>query len=410
MKKLKYVIIGIGILVALGVVVYLAKGSSSVEVEVYTVKTDNITSFIDEIASVKANNQRIVYSKGVGEVLKLDVSAGKSIKKGDIIAVLNTEEAELQIKSLQAKKNALYATYNEAIKFPAQEIIDNAEANVRSKEILVESAKSDAEKAEKLLNEGAISKDNYQDTLDNLELQQEALKVAENELANIKKGPSENIKKQYEAQLSELDYQIAILNENKGNAFVKVPIDGVVLETYVKEGSYLQPGAPVIEIGNDENLYLESDILVSEVGDIKEGAKVIVYSDDLEIEDIAGEVTKIHPKAFSKVSDLGIEQKRVKIEIDLNDNIDVLKVGYEVNAKIVTDEKKDSIVVPDSAIFDFEDGDYAYVVNENSAVLRKVETGIEGEDMIEITSGLNEGDKVILNPDENVKEGVEVEY
>ncbi|MBZ2174448.1 efflux RND transporter periplasmic adaptor subunit [Schnuerera sp. xch1] len=410
MKKLKYVIIGIGILVALGVVVYLAKGSSSVEVEVYTVKTDNITSFIDEIASVKANNQRIVYSKAVGEVLKLDVSAGKSIKKGDIIAVLNTEEAELQIKSLQAKKNALYATYNEAIKLPAQEIIDNAEANVRSKEILVESAKSDAEKAEKLFNEGAISKDNYQDTLDNLELQQEALKVAENELANIKKGPSENIKKQYEAQLSELDYQIAILNENKGNAFVKAPIDGVVLETYVKEGSYLQPGAPVIEIGNDENLYLESDILVSEVGDIKEGAKVIVYSDDLEIEDIAGEVTKIHPKAFSKVSDLGIEQKRVKIEIDLNNNIDVLKVGYEVNAKIVTDEKKDSIVVPDSAIFDFEDGDYAYVVDGNNAVLRKVETGIGGEDMIEITSGLNEGDKVILSPDENVREGVEVKY
>lgn len=410
MKKLKYVIIGLGILVVIGMAVYLTKDSNLVKVEVYKVKRDDITSFIEEIASVKANNQRIIYSKGAEEVLKLDVSVGKNIKKGDVIAVLNSEETDLQIKSLQAKKDALYATYNEAIKLPAQEIIDNTEANVRSKEILVESAKSDAEKAEALFNEGAISKENFQDTLNNYELQQEALKVAKNELENIKRGPSENIKKQYEAQLSDLDYQIGILKENKGNAFIHSPIDGVVLETYVKEGSYLQPGVPVIEIANNEELYLESDILVSEVGDIVEGAKVIVYSDDLEIEGYMGEVTKIHPKAFNKVSDLGIEQKRVKTEIDLDETIDILKVGYEVNVKIVTDEKKGSIVVPDSAIFDFEDGDYIYVVDESNAVLRKVETGIEGEDIVEITSGLNEGDIVILRPDENIKEGVQVNY
>ncbi|MGF7059395.1 efflux RND transporter periplasmic adaptor subunit [Brassicibacter mesophilus] len=410
MKKMKYVIIATVLLAMVGVGVYFAKGNSAVKVETFTAKRDDIKSFIDETATVKANNQRIVYSKSVGEVLKLDVSAGEEIKKGDIIAVLNTEEAELQIKSLKAKKNALLASYSEATKLPDKEIINKAEANVRSIEILVENAKNDAEKSKKLFEEGAISEDNYQNALNNLKIQQEALEVAKNELASIKKGPSENIKKQYEAQISEIDYQIDILNKNKGNSLIEAPIDGIVLETYVKEGAYLQPGVPVLEIGNGNDLYLEVDILVSEIGEIKENAPVIVYNDDLDIENITGVVTKIYPKAFSKISDLGIEQKRVKIEIDLNNDTDRLKVGYDVNAKIVTNEKKNSIIVPDSAVFDYEDGDYVYILNENTAGLRKVETGIEGEDMIEIISGVKTGERVILSPDEKIKEGVEVKY
>lgn len=410
MKKWKYVVIGIGILAVLGIGAYAVKGSGAVDVEVYTVKSDAIKSFIDEIATVKANNQRIVYSKSIGEVLKLDVSVGKTIKKGDIIAILNTEEADLQIKSLQEKKNALIASFNEATKLPDKEIINKAEANVRSKEILVENAKNDADKSEKLFEEGAISEDNYQNALNNLKLQQESLEAAKSDLASIKKGPSQNIKKQYEAQISELDYQIDILNKNKGNSFIEAPIDGVVLETYVKEGAYLQPGAQVVEIGDDKDLYLEVDILVNELGDIKEGAPVIVYSGDLDIEDITGVVKKIHPKAFSKISDLGIEQKRVKIEIELTENTDNLKIDYDVNAKIVTQEKKSSIVAPDTAVFDYDDGDYVYVLDGNIARLRKIQSGIEGEDTIEVVSGLKEGDKVILNPDEKIKEGVEVKY
>ncbi|WP_352420509.1 efflux RND transporter periplasmic adaptor subunit [Proteiniborus sp.] len=410
MKKLKYFIIGLVILAVIGVGTYVAMRNSAVVAESYTVKSDDIKRFIDEIATVKAKNQRIVYSKSAGEVVKLDVSAGKTMKKGDIIAVINAEEAELQIKSIQAKKDALLALYKEATKLPTQEIINNAEANVRSIEILAENAKIDVEKAEKLVKEGAISQDNYQNALNNLKLQQEALEIANNELASIKKGPSENIKKQFEAQLSELDYQIDILNKSKGNALIEAPIDGVILETYVKEGSYLQPGIPVIEIGNDKDLYLEADVLISEVGDVKDGAQVLVYSDDLDIESITGIVTRIHPKAFSKISELGIEQKRVKIEIELSGNTDVLKVGYDVNVKIVTHDKKSIIAVPDSAIFDYEDGKYVYVVDGSKAALRKVETGIEGEDMIEIVSGLKEDDIVILNPDVEIKEGVQVKF
>lgn len=410
MKKFKYIIIGIGILVILGVGGYIVTKNNAVEVETHIVKNGDIISFIDEVATVKATNQRVVYSKSAGEVLKLEVNVGEMVKKGDIIAILNSEEAELQMKSLQAKKDALLASYNEATKLPDQEIINNAEANVRSIEILVENASRDAEKAEKLYSEGAISEDNYQNALNNLKLQQEALEVAKNDLVNIKKGPSENIKKQYEAQISELDFQIDILNKNKGNALIEAPIDGVILETYVKEGSYLLPGASVIEIGNNKDLYLESDILVSEVGDIKEGASVIVYSDDFNIEGLEGQVSRIYPKAFSKISDLGIEQKRVKVEIALDGNTSVLKVGYEVNAKIVTEEKKGVIVIPDTAIFDFEDGDYVYVLEESKATLRKVEIGIEGEEEIEILSGLKEGEVIILHPDENIEEGIEVKY
>jgi HlyD family secretion protein len=244
--------------------------------------------------------------------------------------------------------------------------------------------------------------------LNNLEIQENSLKEAQNELALLQKGASSNIKNQYEAQIASMTYEIQKLEDTKNDYIIKAPTDGKILDVYIKESAFLQPGTKVIEIGNINRLYVEADILATDVGNVAKDQKAIVTSDDIDIGELKGVVSKVYPKAFSKLSDLGIEQKRVKVDVDLNNISSKLKAGYDVTTKIVTNEKNNVLQIPKNSVFQMENKNYVFVVENSKVKLRQIKTGIEGDDNIEVISGLKEGEKVIISPDKDIKEGIKV--
>jgi len=407
MKKQK-IIIGLAVLLIIIGIAYVIKGGREIEAEVVEVERGDVTSFVEETAVVKSRNQRTIYAQTMGEIQEIRVEEGDFVRKGETIAVVDTTKNELQIKMMEAQLEGLKAVYREALKGADEEKIKQAEASVRSLQIRVEQARREAENSKKLYEEDAISYEAYKNAVDNLALQEESLKIAQNELALLKKGASSNILKQHQAKIKELEYQIEMLKQSREDLVITSSISGTVLDVLVKEGIYLQPGMAMFEIGDTHRLYVEADILIGDVGEIKEGADVIITSDDLNMKLIKGKVSKIYPKAFSKMSDLGVEQKRVKVEIDLLEQSPKLKVGYEVTAKIITAFKNDVLYVPKSAVFEKENEKYVFVVENHRAALRKVETGIEGEDVVEIKSGLTEGETIILYPDNDIEEGITI--
>ncbi|KPU27663.1 hypothetical protein TR13x_03820 [Caloranaerobacter sp. TR13] len=406
MKK-KGLIIGVVIVLAISAFAIANSVGKAIEAEVYKVSKGDVVEYIDETAQVKSESDRMIYSKMMGDVDEIKVEVGDRVKKGDTLVIINTDNIDLEIKSLEAKLKALKATYKEAVKGPDKELINQAEAKVRLEKILLDEANRNYENSKKLYESGAISFDQYKTALDNLNLQKESLQIAENELEQIKKGASSNIKEQYLAQIKELEYQIDKLYRTRDDYFIKSPVDGMILDLNIKEGDYLQIGTPVLEIGDNENIYLQADVLVDEIDKINKDTQVIVYSDELNING-SGKVKRIYPKAFSKISDLGIEQKRVKVDIDLLSKIPTLKVGYEVDVKFVVDKRQNVIVVPESTVFDFEGEDYVYVVEQDTAKLRKVNLGLKNDDVVEVISGLKEGDLVILSPGKEIKEGTKI--
>ncbi|WP_168198293.1 efflux RND transporter periplasmic adaptor subunit [Crassaminicella thermophila] len=407
MKKKIIIVI---IIVVISIMVYMGNDAKTIEAEIFTVKRGDISAYVDEMAIVKSRNQRVVYAKGTNEMKEINVEVGDLIKKGDLLAKSDTKEIDIQIKGLEAKLKSLLAAFEEAIKPADKEKINQMKAKVTSAKVNLEEAKRNAENYKKLYEKGAVSFDTYKRTLKELSLKEQSLKIAENELALLEKGVSNHIKKQYEGQIEELKYQIDLLKKNREDKMIKAPVDGVVLEIYSKEGQYMQPGTKILEIGDVDKLYLETDILVSEIGNIQEGMPVMIYSDDLNFQG-KGYVSKIHPKAFSKSSDLGIEQKRVKVEIDFTENnvdLSKLKVGYEVDVKIILWTKQDVLFVPDRSIFTYKDGNYVFAIENNTAILKKVKVGVEGEDRTEIVSGLNEGEKIVLSPYKDLEEGIKI--
>ncbi|WHH60884.1 efflux RND transporter periplasmic adaptor subunit [Petroclostridium sp. X23] len=408
MKKMIWIAIIIVVLIAAAGVFIRISGSQAVEVDMDTVEKGDIYKYVEETAVVQLENEVSVYARESGSIVEIYADIGGAVKAGDLLVKMDDTEVVLQKKALEAQKQSIAAQYEEMKRPVDQEEIRKLEAQMRSAQSSYEEANREVSNHRTLYEEGAISFDVYQKSLAKLTEAEANIEVAKSNIALAKKGISGYVKKQYEAQIAEVQARIDLLTKKQNDMVVKAPVDGIVMDKETEIGSTVQPGTLLMELGSEKGVFLESDILVDEISDVKQGAAVLIENEDLGIKNMKGTVRKIYPKAFSKMSELGIEQKRVKLEIDFDNDIRELKSGYDVNVKIITDYKENTIVIDEKAIFDYQGQDHVFVNENGTAKLRAIKKGIEGDEKAEVLEGLKEGEKIILSPDEKLAEGVKI--
>lgn len=407
MGKKKILWLGLAVLVAVAGYGVLS-GSQGVDVDTARVVKGEIYKYVEETAVVQMEDQVAVHAVTAGRVTEVLKEAGEPVKSGDVLAKLDDREVFLQIQALEAQMQSAEARYEEAKNPADQEEINKLSAQLRAAQAAYDEAKRAAENNKTLYESGAVSQDVYQNSLTQLALEQSNLEAAKSNLAAAQKGASASVRKEYQGQIAEIQAQIDLLKKQSSDLTIKASIDGVVLAREIDAGSFVQPGTLLFEIGSNSGIFLESDILVDEIGDVKVGATVLIENEDLGIKDLPGTVQKIDPKAFSKMSELGIEQKRVKVKIDFNGNGAEVKPGYDLDIKIVTAGKKDTLTVDERAVFAYQGKDHVFVVEKGTAKLKEIEKGIESEERVEILKGLQEGEEIILSPDETIEEGTKV--
>ena len=407
MKK-KIIIVIIAVVIVGGIVAAIASRDSAIEVSVEEVIRGNISSYVEEIGEVKAKEHVNIYSPTSGRVVDLMVDIGDIVKEGDVLVRLDGDDIGRMIEEIDAQRLSVLAQYNEAKKPVDNEVIEKLNIEIRNIEQRIQAAEKELNDKEVLLEAGAVSRDEYDLALRNLDFEKGNLEKARLDLDQYQKPVSSNILAQYEAQLKQLDIQKQGLMDSSKDFTISSSIDGTILFKNLDEGSYLQPGMHILEIGNTDEMYIEADILVGDIVKFEEGSEVVISSDDLALANIKGQVEKIHPRAFSKISDLGIEQKRIKVEIGIDEIGVAIKPGYELDVKIITDKSENTLIVPEKAVFDMAGKDYVFKVVNEKALLTEVETGIESQKQIEILKGLGEGEVVILSPDNDIEDGIKV--
>jgi HlyD family secretion protein len=407
MKK-KIIWIGL-IIVIIAIAAYSFTASKKpIAVDLGTVEKGNIQEYIEETAVVQLENETAIYSTEGGKVLEVMAEVGQEVKAGDVLLQMDAQSIELQIKNLEAQKQSTAAQYAGVNEPASAAEIRKLNAQVKSVEVTYQEAKRTVENNKALYESGAISMDAYQSSLVALSSQEAALEAAKSNLELAQNGVSGNVKKQYQAQLAGIQANIGILQKRRADLKVVSPINGVVLTRNIEKGAILQPGIIIFEVGDKSGIYLESDILVDDIANVKVGSKVLIENEDLGITAVKGTVRKIYPKAFSKMSELGIGQKRVKTEIDFSEGVADLKSGYDMTVKIITASKENTLLIDEKAIFEYQGKDHVFVNENGVAKLRAVEKGLESDERVEVLSGLKEGEKIILSPDEKLAEGTKI--
>lgn len=210
-------------------------------------------------------------------------------------------------------------------------------------------------------------------------------------LADINKNNF--IKKMYLAQAnssSPSSFDNIILDILNHDDYIYSPINGIVSNIYVNEGSDCSIEFPVIEITDTENVIIKSRIKSGSLTEIHLNQSVYIITDEITLK---GSISKIYPIAYEN------EDKSSYVNFDIVPEKSAnLICGSSVNIKIIKELFDNILVVPyDSVVYD-NNIPYVYVDESGYAVKRRVVLGNEFDTSVEIKSGLSEKDRIILEP------------
>jgi HlyD family secretion protein len=191
---------------------------------------------------------------------------------------------------------------------------------------------------------------------------------------------------------------------------IRAPATGRVLKIIQESEAVVQPGTPLLEIGDPLDLEVVADLLSTDAVGIKPGAPVRV--DGWGGAPIKARVTRVDPAGFLKVSALGIEEQRVRVTIDFVDEAkswSTLGHDYRVTVHVTVWSANNALTVPVGALFRKGDSWAVFLVKGGRARTTLVQIDHRNSiRLAEVISGLSVGDQVVLHPSDRITDGMRV--
>ena len=375
MKKRFFILLGL--LVAAGVAYYFFSSNSKQETTYLTesVTRGNVEKTVVASGSVESVNEVDVGAQASGKITKLYVKLGQEIKKGEMIADI---DSTTQINTLNTKKAALVSY----------------QAQLRAKKTAYDVALSSYNRLSKLYAEKATSLDSVntaKSTLDNTKAEMEAI----------------------EANIKQAEIEVNTAETNVGYTKITAPMDGTVISVPVAEGQTVnanQTTPTIVTIADLSKMKIKPEISEGDITKVKAGQEVsftilsdsqTLYHSVIDSVDPANTTTSDSSSTSSSTSSSSSSTTSAiyyyaNVLIDNPDR--TLRIGMTTENNIKIANAKDVLLVSNMAIQKRDGKNVVNVLNDkNQPEQREVETGVQNDFQTEIKSGLNEGEKVIVS-------------
>jgi HlyD family secretion protein len=382
-----------GLVAVIVLVAALVAHSSGTQIEgsrLGTVTRMDIAKSVVATGKVQPITKVEVKSKASGIVEKWYVDANARVHKGQVLAQLDQIEILAQVEAARATLQAAQANVK-----TAEADIKQDEVTARAPDLPMYAAtlrRNQEMKAAGIVSQQALD-DANRDYLSNMNKQRTAIATVAVDHAKLQ---------QAEAQVAESQASLKQLEEQLSYTTIVSPIDGVVLSRDVEIGdavsSILVLGSTatlVFTLGDPSQVYVDGKVDEADIGSVYMGQPARIRIESFKNRVFYGKVTRIAP--------LGIEKDNVTtfaVRVSIDNPTGEIKAMMTANAEILISEHKHVLAVPEQAI-SYDAQKHAFVnVPDRKAKdgMRKISVtvGLANGSNTEITSGLKEGEKVVL--------------
>lgn len=208
---------------------------------------------------------------------------------------------------------------------------------------------------------------------------------------------SETAVRRLEAGVIRAQARVAGLAAQLADTAVKAPFDGYVLERRIELGDVVKSGSPLLSIASGD-AHVLAPVSESDLGHLRLGdeARLVLGSAGGEL---TARITRIRPQVDPAT-------RTATVEITPTTDIARLLPGMLVGVTLTLARRDNVLAAPADAVLVRPDGSRTlFVVDSNTAVQRKVSTGLEGGGWVEVVEGLREGDLIVLQGQERLKDG-----
>ena len=331
-----------------------------IPVEVVRVEKRDIVYSTKISGTVSAEQDVSVTSKIPGKVETIQVDVGARVKKGDVLLQLEQDEISASLKQAQAA-------------------LAMAKAGESTTQSQFENAKVNYERMQKLYAEGAASKQ---------QLEQAKLQY---DTANPQSVAAQV--KQAEAALESAKFHL-------DNTVITSPIAGVVTAINTEIGEMVAQTMPVARLVNMDSVYIEATVTENQVNYLEKGQEVQVIIEAVSADPLTGKITSLSPAA-------DLQTKTYPVEVELENASHIIKPGMFAEVSLPLAEKKEVVAVAMSAIVEREGIKGVFVIEDNKAVFKEIEQGLDDGEYIEVT-GIAAGEELVVEGQHALTNNTEV--
>ena len=284
---------------------------------------------------------------------------------------------------------------------PRPEEIARARQTVKKLEEERAFAKTDLKRIESLVNDGAIPGEMAEKARVTYTKCVTDLAAAREQLKMLEAGPTRTQVAVQEALVKEAAQKVALAQAKLDECTIRAPFAGIITRVYVRPGDLAAVKAPLVDMMDPSSLVVRFGMPEAQASGVHPGTEVRVSLDALPGRSYTGKVVRVYPELERKARTRTVEAK-------LSEAVD-LSPGMFARVSVVLRSVEDALVIPDAAILTRPDGTKeAFVVRDGKALMRKVTTGIEQGHRVQVLSGIQPGEAVVVAGNESLKDGMPV--
>lgn len=329
------------------------------------VQTITVTSLPQKLyyeypAIVTAGNESILSFKVAGPIEKMEVEIGSFVKKGDVIAKMDTRDYEVQLKAFENKSKVAKNAYE-------------------ASKAVAENARKQYKRVETLYKEKAIPKKNYDEALAGLKA------ASAGELATFS---------QYQEALQGVEN---CKNQLK-DTVLKAPYDGYINKKFADEGNVVKGGIPVVAIASTGEKQVKISVSERDIKNIENGTGEFILNNQkykLKVAEI-GKAKNIGKLTYPVV--FNFEEKNPNLLID---SMGIVKLASDT-------EGRKELILPVESIFEKDGKSRVWIYNNGEVTSKEIVMIAPYDNGKVIVEGVNIGEKVVTRGVHELSEGQKV--
>jgi RND family efflux transporter MFP subunit len=344
-------------------------------VQTTAVSTQEWPASYEATGTVRARTTTTISSKVMGYVQQVNVQVGDHVREGQPLITLEVRDLDVSVRRAEAGRAEVESAIPE---------LENATAAAKAN---LDLAQTTFKRMEELAAKKSISNQEFDEA-------SARLKAAQ---ANYEMTRSRRT--QLNSKMAQVDQEVRAAGIMRDYAKLAAPFSGVVITKTVESGNLATPGAPLLTIEQDGLYRLEASVDESKLASVRVGQAVeaVIEASDRKVN---ARVTEIVPSVDSA-------SRSYIVKLDLP-SMPQLRTGMFGRAIFPMGMEK-VVAIPVAALMDRGQLQSVFVVEDGVAHTRLVTTGRRTKDGVEVLSGLNAGEKVVLPLPPGLQDGARVE-
>ena len=342
-----------------------------VKVQTFEVKSSSIQQTVFGTGTLEGKNRLAISPRETGAIRKLYADQGDVVKAGNLLVEMDSDDIVQQLKVAEAELTV------------AQAALQRIDAEIRSARANLEYANTMFQRSEKLLSSNAESRSTYDKNRQNK-------LVAKAELEQAEKRRIEA-----EATLARHQAQIAYYKTKLSETRLTAPFDALIVRRNREQGAIVNPGVSIMDIVDTSAIWASVWVDETQIALLQTGLAVDVVFRAFPNQRFTGKICRLWRETDR-------ETREYKVDIALDKLPPNWTLGQRLEVYIKVSKPENCVNIPANLVSWKNNQPFVLAVVDGKIIERPVKLGIRSQNKVEIISGLQAGDKIVMQPQKNL--------